>query len=54
MVVAKNKAFIMATDDEKNQTLYVLYHDESSIVKLGKLWSSINIRKIIIRHDFGK
>jgi ribosomal protein S6 len=55
MLVAKDKAFIMAVDTEKNQTLYVLYHDDdSSTVKLNKLWSSYNIVKIVIRHDFEK
>jgi hypothetical protein len=55
MLVAKDKAFIMAVDTEKNQTLYVLYHDDdSSTVKLNKLWSSDNIVKIFIRLDFEK
>jgi hypothetical protein len=39
-------------DNEKNQTLYVLYHEDSSTVKLNKLWSSDNIVGIVIRHDF--
>ncbi len=34
MTVSMDKAFIMAVDTEKNQTLYVLYHDDSSTVKL--------------------
>ena len=28
MAVTKEKAFIMAVDDEKRQTFYVLYYDE--------------------------
>ena len=53
MVVAKDKAFIMAVDGKKNQSLYALYH-ELSTVTLSKLWSSNKILKIIIRHDFEK
>jgi hypothetical protein len=30
----------------------VLYHEDSSTVKLNKLWSSDNIVGIVIRHDF--
>jgi hypothetical protein len=52
MIVAKDKAFILAVDKEKNQTLYVLYHEDSSTVKLNKLWSSDNIVGITIRHDY--
>ena len=41
----------MAVNDEKKQTLYVLFHDDLSTVKLNKLWSSNNIVRFIVRHD---
>ena len=50
MVVANDKAFVMAVDEKKKQSLYALYHDLSTVT-LSKLWSSNNILKIIIRHD---
>ena len=53
MVVANDKAFIMAVDGKENQSLYALYHDLSTVT-LSKLWSSNSILKIIIRHDFEK
>ena len=49
MIVAKDKAFIMAVDEQNKQTLYVLYHDLST-VKLKKLWCSHNIVKMTIKH----
>jgi hypothetical protein len=54
MVISKDKAFIMAVDDEKIQTIYALFQDDLSTVRLAKLWSSNNIVKIIIRHDSEK
>jgi hypothetical protein len=39
MVIAKDRAYIMAIDEKKIQTIYVLFQDDFSIVKLGKLWS---------------
>jgi hypothetical protein len=49
MLAANDKAFIMAIDDQKKQTLYVLYHDREKNVKLKKLLSSNNIVQFIIK-----
>ena len=49
MLAANDKAFIMAIDDKKKQTLYVLYHEDYKTVKLKKLWSSNNIVQFILK-----
>jgi hypothetical protein len=52
ILVAKDKAFIIGVSEDKKQTIYVIYHDDLSTVKLNKLWSSNNIVKIIVSYDY--
>jgi hypothetical protein len=42
MVMTKEKTFIMAVDEHKKQTIYVLFQ-ELTQVKLQKIWESSSI-----------